>query len=127
MAAADPILHLSSDIIYNEGETGNIINWYATDLHPATFTITRNDTSVDSGTWTSNTGYTINVDGLSPGVYAYTIEVSDKLGQIDSGTVLVTVLPLGDSDSGIPFGSSWILFSIITVIGLIAFIKKKKL
>ena len=122
-----PSLSHPDEIEYKEGEIGNIISWYATDMHPATFTITLNGFLEGSGTWTSDTNYTFNVDGLSPGLYVYTIEVSDQLGQTSSGTVMVTVLPVSDSDSGIPFGNSWILFSIISIIGLIFYIKKKKL
>ncbi len=125
--AADPVLNLPLTIGYTEGETGNNISWYAIDLTPGTYTITRNGSSVDSGTWISNTEYNTNIDGLESGIYLYTITVSDQLGRTDTGSVLVTVSPTSNGDNKIPFGNSWILFSSITIIGLIISIKKRKL
>ena len=122
---ADPIIHLPPDFSYKEGETRNFINWFATDLHPTTYSITRNGTNVETGTWESGILKTINIDGLSIGDYVFTFEVFDQLGQDSSDTITVTVLP--KEKPSIPFGNSWILISIISILGLAVYVKKKKL
>ena len=80
-----------ADITYEEGTTGNQLEWIATDLNPDTYIIYRNDTSLTSGKWTSSESITISVDRLVSGVYNYTIVVTDKYGNSNAHTVIVTV------------------------------------
>jgi hypothetical protein len=79
-----------ADFDYDEGETGNSITWTPNDLHPKNFTIYKNGAVEDSGSW-DGSAITIDVDGLSPGVYNYTIVVYDLGGNSVIDTVIVTV------------------------------------
>lgn len=78
-------------VIYNETATGNIIKWDPFDLHPESYEIFRNGSSIESGTWNGST-ITINVDGLSAGIYNYTLVVLDSSGNMASDNVMVVVL-----------------------------------
>ena len=119
-----PYLLLPPNIYYFEGETGNYIIWAAIDMNPAIYTIRINGSDESSGQWTSNTPILINIDGLSPGIYVYEFEVSDQAGHITIDTVTVTVYPI-EEEPTIPFGFEWILFSIISIIGLLVYVKKR--
>ncbi|MFX1560362.1 MAG: hypothetical protein ACFFBL_07225, partial [Promethearchaeota archaeon] len=79
-----------ADFDYDEDETGNAITWTPNDSHPKNFTIYKDGTIEDSGSW-DGSAITIDVDGLSPGVYNYTIVVYDLGGNSVTDTVIVTV------------------------------------
>ncbi len=85
-----PTIDHPADFDYNEGETGNTITWTPDDSHPKNFTIYKDGTIEDSGSW-DGSAITIDVDGLSPGVYNYTIVVYDFGGNSVIDTVIVTV------------------------------------
>ncbi|MBY9005505.1 MAG: glycoside hydrolase family 5 protein, partial [Candidatus Lokiarchaeota archaeon] len=48
-----PSINHPFDLSYIEGDTGNIISWTATDSDPSTYTISRDGSQVQSGSWTS--------------------------------------------------------------------------
>ncbi|MHA2221841.1 MAG: hypothetical protein ACXAAO_07255, partial [Candidatus Thorarchaeota archaeon] len=74
-----------TDISYIEGETGNSITWNPSDLNPISYEIFRDEVLVKSASWNSSSEtITFTVDGLSPGVYNFSIRV------IDIGTNSVT-------------------------------------
>ena len=95
-----PSINQPSDISYTEGDTGNSIQWTATDSDPTTYTISRNGAQVASGSWSSGNPISINVDGLSQGTYTYAIIVSDQAGQTATDTILVTVNPSSTFQNG---------------------------
>ncbi|MBN1214090.1 MAG: hypothetical protein JXA99_01485, partial [Candidatus Lokiarchaeota archaeon] len=123
-----PIIDSPQDFSYKAGETGNSITWIATDNNPTTYIITRNDTQVDSDIWSSGNPITINIDGLSPNIYIYTITVYDGDNLIDSDSITVLVYPANEPEGGnIPgydlfifLGSMW-----ITILAMI-YIKKRR-
>ncbi|MHA2254321.1 MAG: hypothetical protein ACXAD7_28510, partial [Candidatus Kariarchaeaceae archaeon] len=80
------------NIIYNEGSGSNFLNWTATDAHSANYTIFRNGSQIDSGDWTSGISININIDGLSKGVYNFTIVVRDESLNQETDTAIVTVI-----------------------------------
>lgn len=84
-------IHPPADITYEEDALGNIITWQPSDDNPATYTIYKDGTSVDSGAWTG-LGITIAVDGLAIGTYNYTCVVVDTNDRMASDTVIVTVV-----------------------------------
>jgi len=86
-----PSLNSPADINFNEGDINIYISWTATDDNPTIYTITRDGTQIDSGSWTSGNPITVNLDGLSPGDYTYTCIVTDGEGKIDSDSVIVIV------------------------------------
>jgi len=79
------------DIEYIEGTSNNYIHWDASDLNPANYTVYRNSTMLTFSPWNGGS-ISYNVDGLSVGVYNYTIMVMDTSGQTAYDTVFVTVL-----------------------------------
>ncbi|MFX1483155.1 MAG: CARDB domain-containing protein [Promethearchaeota archaeon] len=85
-----PTIDHPADFDYDEGETGNVIIWTPDDLHPKNFTIFRDGNVEDSGPW-DGSAISIDVDGLSPGSYSYSVLVYDFGGNSVSDTVIVTV------------------------------------
>ena len=88
-----PFLVGPSDLTYESGITGNILNWTVGDVHPGTYTVTKNGSVVGStyNLWTNGT-ISINVDALSVGSYLFNITVYDGAGNSASDTVIVTVV-----------------------------------
>ncbi len=84
-----------ADIYYEEGETGNYINWYVKDNNPTDYIITKDGVEVDSGAWSSNTPITIDVDDLSIGTYIYTLVVNDGDGYSLPDSINVIVVAPG--------------------------------
>lgn len=87
-----PELGSPSDLIFEVDTTGNNIFWNASDYNPDTYEIFMNDSLVDSGTW-DGLSITFSVDGLSTGVYSYSIRLNDTSDNYATDTVLVTVTP----------------------------------
>jgi len=69
------------DVSYVEGSTGNSISWIITaiDTSNPTYTIHRDLTLLENDAWVSGTPLVINVDGLSAGVYNYSIQAFNGL------------------------------------------------
>ncbi|MCP6718072.1 MAG: hypothetical protein KJI70_00790, partial [Patescibacteria group bacterium] len=87
-----PVLTSPSDITYEQGEVGNNITWTIADSYPDTYIIYKDDTEIASGVWVSGDVMTVNVDGLLPGLYDYTIVVFDFYGNLARDTVIVVVV-----------------------------------
>lgn len=85
-----PTIDHPADFDYDEDETGNAIIWTPTDSHPKNFTLYKDGVIEDSGVW-DGSAITVDVDGLSPGDYNYTIVVFDLGGNSATDTVIVTV------------------------------------
>jgi len=118
-----PVLNSPSNVNYVEGDTGNSITWTATDDNPTTYTIIQNGSQVASDFWSSGNAITINVDGLSPGLYIYTITVYDGSGNNATDSVYVIVNKVIHGGGEIPgydlfifLGSLWI--TVLTMINL---------
>jgi hypothetical protein len=86
-----PTIDQPADIDYVEGTTGNTIIWTPSDAHPSHYVVYRNGTEVALASW-NGSSITVDVDGLSVGVYNYTIVVYNTSGNWASDTVLVIVL-----------------------------------
>ncbi len=115
VASGFPVIDHPADITYEEDSTGHSITWHPEDTEPSSYTVTSNETLVESGLWTGG-NIMVNVDGLSVGVYLYTCTVNDTVGQSTSDTVMVTVTK---EEGGFPLGS---LFIALALIGLAAVI-----
>ncbi|MFX0208595.1 MAG: DUF4350 domain-containing protein, partial [Candidatus Hodarchaeota archaeon] len=77
---------------YSEGTIGHTISWTATDTNPNTYTIYKNGSIIETGSWVSDTPIVINVDGLAIGTYYYTLVVTDSSDNSAMDTVIVTVV-----------------------------------
>ena len=118
---AMPILNTPSDVIYDEGDTGNNIIWIATDNNPSSYIVYREGVQVDTDSWTSGSSIIISVDGLSAASYNYTIVVFDEAGNSDKDEVTVAVTPAA------PEFSQSVFFAIIsiTVVFVLYYIKRR--
>jgi parallel beta-helix repeat protein len=85
-----PTIDTPLDVGYQWDVTGSSITWHPEDPYPYSFEILRNQTSVSYGSWDGQP-ISIGVDGLSPGVYNYTLVITDSFGNWASDTVLVIV------------------------------------
>ena len=87
-----PTIDSPIDVEYIEGDTGNTITWSPTDHHPLSYEVFRDGVSLGSNVWSlPMESIIVSVDGLSPGEYNYTIEVTDVGGNVASDTVMVAV------------------------------------
>ncbi len=87
-----PTIDSPNDIEYVAGSTGNNIEWYGSDLFPASYEVFIDDVSTESGPWGSSTEpITVNVDGLVAGEHNCTIVLTDQGGNTVSDTVVVVV------------------------------------
>jgi hypothetical protein len=77
---------------YFVGTTGNQIAWIATDTLPDDYAIYRNSILIDNGIWTSGESIILVIDGLSIGMYNYTIIVFDITGYSANHSVFVSVI-----------------------------------
>ncbi len=82
---------LPDDISFNEGETGFSITWNFTDDNPAQYVLYRNDSMVDSGTWTSPYSYEYAISVTAYGLHNFTIVVNDTTGFSASHTAWVLI------------------------------------
>ena len=82
---------IPDDLTIEEYTTGNELNWIAIDENPTTYQILRDSIVIDSGVWISGVPITLNVDGLSPGSYDYSIILFDEDYLTVSDSVLVDV------------------------------------
>jgi rhodanese-related sulfurtransferase len=86
-----PFILSSNNITYEFGTIGNSIVWNITDMVPKDYQILRNDTVISFGEW-DGSSITYSVDGLSPGIYNYTLLVSDYGGRKSFDSVIVKVV-----------------------------------
>jgi hypothetical protein len=129
-----PMITSPSDLTYEVGITGNSIGWTVTDSNIGTtgYTIYQNSTQIEMGTWTSGTNITIAIDGLSAGIYNYTIVVSDGNGEFATDIVLVTINNITDTssdttpDTNLSLPGYSIFIVGINMIFAIVFIMKKR-
>jgi surface protein len=90
-ASTPPDLTNPSNIEYSEGETGNEIQWILGDKNPGDYNISMNGSPVSNLQAWSNGSVTLNVDGLTPNVYEFTIFVYDAYGCLVTDSVIITV------------------------------------
>ncbi|MDH5402736.1 MAG: hypothetical protein OEY49_09615, partial [Candidatus Heimdallarchaeota archaeon] len=77
---------------YNEGETGNTIQWHAIDSHSDVYFIYRNGSQIQTGVWSGTTLISINIDGLLLGYYNFTIIFYDESNNYSSHFVIIEVI-----------------------------------
>jgi hypothetical protein len=126
----DPVITFSSDDITIEVGYNNLnISWTATDIFPGTYTIEMVGSGIVIGplTWTSGKPIVYDIpDGLATGTYVFDITIIDESGNTATATITVTVTVSGGTSNGtIPFGGSFVLISIATIIGLVVLRKRR--
>ncbi len=118
-----PTIDSQVPIFYEVGLTGNAIVWHPFDLHPASYSIQRDGSTVRSGAW-DGSAITIVVDGLAIGFYNFTVIVRDVQGNWVSGTVLVNVIasPLTPMPVAIAAGG----VSLIALLALVVVVRRRR-
>lgn len=87
-----PSIDSPEDIEYAEFDTGNMIVWHPNDANPKSYVMYFEETPLKSGLWnTSSESISISVDGLSLGVFNYTLLVTDQYDNTAQDEVLVIV------------------------------------
>ncbi len=132
-----PSLTPLDDVSFEFGTTGNHLTWSCSDLFPDSYSISRNGTIIDSGFW-NGSNLAVNLDGLSPGAYNFTIVLYDSSGNSASDSVIVTVTQpettptTPTTPTGTPEPINLVLLLIAGAVGVLAlifvmivFIKKK--
>ncbi len=79
------------DFSFNFGEPGWSISWTAADPNPANYTVYRNGTSYQEGTWI--TSIIVTLEELEQGTHNFTCVVQNDFGLQASDEVWITVLP----------------------------------
>ncbi|MHA2501669.1 MAG: DUF2341 domain-containing protein, partial [Candidatus Kariarchaeaceae archaeon] len=87
----NPTIDSPSDFVMVEQIIGNALNWSANDLHPDTYTIYRNGSSIDTGSWLNGQNISISLNGLAKGTWNYTVEARDDSNNPITDTIFVTV------------------------------------
>lgn len=119
--ATIPELIALSDITYEENSIGNEINWSVSDLKPDGFYLYINETLNETGLWINSEQIAFNIDGLSPGIYNYTIVVFDTSGNYASDEVIITVTAESTNKTS---GYGFVVF--LVAISLTVFITRKR-
>ncbi len=88
-----PTIDNPDDVEYSEGTLNHIITWTPIDDHPSRYIVYQNGTEVQAGSWVGQS-ITINIEGLTVGVYNYTIVVYDFSENWVSNNVFVTVIAM---------------------------------
>jgi hypothetical protein len=91
-SSAPELIEIPDDFSYFEESSGNTINWTATDDFPLIYILYQNGNSFASSSWTNGTMVSINIDGLAPGVYNFTIEFQDLSRNYIRDSLNVTVI-----------------------------------
>ncbi len=87
-----PAIEGPADYSYNEGTTGHVLKWNFSDSHPNTFTLYRNGSIIQSGTWTgTSSSLEASIDFLQIGRYNFTLVVTDDYDNVASDSVWVDV------------------------------------
>jgi hypothetical protein len=89
--ASPPTVIGSTDFSYSEGSSGNQINWTISDSNSDNYEVYLDEISYLNGTWSDNVPELISVDGLSKGVFNFTIVAFDASGNFVVDEVIVTV------------------------------------
>ncbi|MHA2248816.1 MAG: hypothetical protein ACXAD7_00575 [Candidatus Kariarchaeaceae archaeon] len=83
---------VSEDFQYIEGSENNTIDWISEDRHPWYYEIYRDDELILEGVWETGHQYSLNVDGLAPEIYEFTIICYDTSGNKAEEKISVAVL-----------------------------------
>ena len=92
----NPVITVSpNNITVENGYTGQILSWTATDAHPDTYSIDLLGTGIVAGpiVWTSGNAITYNIpNGFGLGSYLYTVSFTDLSGNFITDIVNFTVV-----------------------------------
>jgi len=128
----DPIVSHPPDISFEVGTTNHTISWVCSDTNPHNYTIWKNDVFMDSGNWSTNPmTITVVLDGLTEGVYTYSLVVLDDFYNMASDDVTVTVTAVTTDGNPEGFPSTLTLgiiigSTLIIVVAVVLIVKRGK-
>lgn len=88
-----PDISNPNDLYYKLNSIGNQLVWTVGDEHPASYNITLNGVLFGEGTWI-NGSIEADIDGLSEGLYQFSLHIFDSYGNMVSDIVLVSVFEI---------------------------------
>ncbi|MBD3406278.1 MAG: hypothetical protein GF411_09230 [Candidatus Lokiarchaeota archaeon] len=97
LGSTSPVLSSPSDSNFFEGQTGNMISWTISGRYLQSYTVSRNGTIVQQGRISSSI-VIVYADGLANGDYEYILTAFNVMGESDTDTVIVSILPLSTPD-----------------------------
>lgn len=98
-APEEPLITSPADIFYSEGTFGHFIEWVVYDDNPSHYYLERNDTMLEYNSWFSGMIIHHKIDNLPPGLFNYTLVVTDLDKLVTNDTVWVWVGPRISSNS----------------------------
>ncbi|UCE11660.1 MAG: right-handed parallel beta-helix repeat-containing protein [Candidatus Thorarchaeota archaeon] len=119
-----PIINHPKDKEYGEGATGQFILWMISEAEPGTYRILRDGIVIESGEWIELM-FSFPIDDLLPGVYNFTIVVTDEDGNSAHDIVIVRVRPsiLTARRSVVLV---WLSIAVISIVSVVVYRRKKK-
>jgi len=94
MSIGQPKVNSPDDILYEEGLSGYSIEWNLEGLFPKLYNITKDGLLIREGTWNSSSEIIlVDVDGLTPELYNYTLTLTSMFNLTTVDSVLVDVEP----------------------------------
>ena len=88
-----PYVFGPADFGIQHGTTGSYLSWICDEPYPDYFSVTRNGTLVEEGSW-NGTNLRASLDGLDYGVHVHILSVNDTYGNTETDTVNVWVVDL---------------------------------
>ncbi len=80
-------------VLTDSNKTGASLIWQGSDSYPGSYSLYLNDSLVRTNTWNATwESITVELGGLAPGVYNYTMVLRDLAGNEATDQVIVTVL-----------------------------------
>ncbi|MGY5880877.1 MAG: DUF2341 domain-containing protein [Candidatus Thorarchaeota archaeon] len=87
-----PVLSHPDDVTFEEGATGYELTWTLTDENPHNYTVWKQDELYDFGNWdTSPMEVTVSLDGVTEGVYIFSMVALDDYINLNFDQVIVNV------------------------------------
>lgn len=86
-----PVIGAQSNVVIEFGSIGTIINWTASDLLPANYTVLIDDDYWVSGSWSNDSVVSINVDGLAIGNHSLQIVFADSSNNQETAEITISV------------------------------------
>ena len=86
-----PRLTVLRNITYEQGSTGNVVQWSGIDNNPTIYEVYKTGKLISTGSWENSNTPTFIVDGLPLGMHLYQILAFDVSGNFANVTVSVSV------------------------------------
>ena len=87
-----PVINATGDLTYEEGYTGNYLNWSAEETNPRVYNLTRDGEVIMNGTW-SGQNLSLIIDGMDVGTFVYNMSFTDYFNQTSYVIITVQVTP----------------------------------